>query len=304
MKNSFSQNDAAEIDVLWVVDNSESMADEQESIGLSFQSFINTLIASGVNYHIGVVSTDVGDGGVLNMGPNSTPVITPDTADATQVFLENVRVGVTGSRIEKGFATAALVVGKGNSWKPGRALKMPNPDFIRPEASLFIIMVSDEDDKSFGPVGYYRRLFESYKGAGNEARVSVSGIVVPDLTSCKSGIGVGTRYIDLAAQTGGIISSICDDFSDSLRKLSISAAGLRSAFELSSKANPDALVRNCTYSDGASVNDAFCVRVNGVTQSRISYAYDTDRNAVVFVGTAIPPAKADITIEYIERRLQ
>ena len=53
----------------------------------------------------------------------------------------------------------------------------PNQGFLREQASLFLIMVSDEDDKSYGPVAYYNRLFEGYKGPGNEALISVSAIV-------------------------------------------------------------------------------------------------------------------------------
>ena len=63
-------------------------------------------------------------------------------------------------------------------------------------------MVSDENDKSFGPVNY-RKLFEGYKGPGNESLISVSVIVGPPGSGCSSA-EAGDRYVDLASLTGGV----------------------------------------------------------------------------------------------------
>ena len=105
-----------------------------------------------------------------------------------------------------------------------------NAGFLRPDAALFLIMVSDEDDKSFGDVGYYRRLFENYKGPGFENRISVSAIVGPGPDGCSSTRGVadaGERYEELVADTGGISVSICDDFTRSLESLSITSEAVQ-----------------------------------------------------------------------------
>ena len=56
---------------------------------------------------------------------------------------------------------AALGVGIGQ-WNPGDAPAQLNVGFSD-DASLFIIMVSDEDDKSFGPVEYYKKLLNPTK---------------------------------------------------------------------------------------------------------------------------------------------
>ena len=117
--DEFLQNKAAAVDVLWVIDNSESMREEQQGIGADFQAFVRNLIDSAVDYHIGVISTDVAGGGRLHYGPSSIPFIHPEIGNADAVFAENVFVGTAGARQEKPFETTALALGKGGSWAPG-----------------------------------------------------------------------------------------------------------------------------------------------------------------------------------------
>ena len=49
-------------DILFVVDNSGSMADEQENLAQNFQAFIDGLNAGTGDYQLAVVSTDQGRG--------------------------------------------------------------------------------------------------------------------------------------------------------------------------------------------------------------------------------------------------
>ncbi len=302
----FTQNSAAEIDVLWVIDNSESMAQEQQGLGESFQSFIATLASSNVDYHIGVISTDPADEGFLHTGPSNVPYLTRDTPIADEVFLENVTVGINGARAEQGMATTAMALGKPGAWAPGDPVTPPNPTFLRDEAALFIIMVSDEEDNSYGPVDYYRRLFESYKGPGNEARISVSAIVGPasdDEQGCydamRGSAQPGARYIDLAGQTGGVFASICSDFNSSLENLSITAAGLKAIFQLTGRPNTNARL-DCP----GVASSAFCVRVNGTPvapgNAVDGYTFDKDKNAIVFGVHDVPPPEAKVTVAFQE----
>lgn len=302
----FKQNAAAKIDVLWVVDNSSSMAEEQASLGRSFQIFIDNLINSGVDYHIAVTSTDASDQGKLHKGGTNPAVIDPQISNPQATFLQNVTVGISGAREEKAFEAAAAALGKGMNWRPGEVAEFPpeNSDFVRDDAALFIIMVSDEDDSSFGPVDYYRRLFKSYKGPGNESQISVSAIVgdVGAQEGCSGEGGEaqpGFRYVELAGLTGGIWTSICSDFNESLAQLSISAAGLRSTFRLSQTPDLGALLP-C----GNLGQKAMCVRVNGQIiqegSDRNTWAYSSDMNAIVFGADVLPVAQSTIQVDYQE----
>ncbi|MEE2962510.1 MAG: hypothetical protein VYA34_17385 [Myxococcota bacterium] len=308
----FNQQSTAQIDILWVIDNSSSMAPYQAAIGNSFEAFIANLLESSVDYHIGVISTDTHDGGKLHVGSQQTKFLTKDLGkdEAKNIFLENVKVGNTGSPIEKAFESAATAIGKGLTWRPDQSPAPTDTEFFRPNAALYIIMVSDEDDKSFGSVSYYRKLFESYKGAGNEAIISVSAIVGDPGVGCQVTTGgvsgaaaPGERYIDLAAQTGGIFASICDDFSETLKELSLSATGLQSRFELNARPNPQARVQ-C----GDNSFNAFCVKVDNViiektgSDRSIGWSYSTPDNAIVFGPKSVPNPQSQITVKYQEQR--
>ncbi len=49
---------AAKMDILWVIDNSGSMKDEQEALRENFNSFITNFIKKGYDYRIAVITTD------------------------------------------------------------------------------------------------------------------------------------------------------------------------------------------------------------------------------------------------------
>ena len=69
--DAYNQEAASNIDVLWVVDNSGSMAQEQTNLKTNFPRFIEKLRAlpGGLpDVHIAVVSSDVGAGGTTISG--------------------------------------------------------------------------------------------------------------------------------------------------------------------------------------------------------------------------------------------
>lgn len=210
----YTQKEAARVDILWVVDNSGSMAAEQAKIAERFSEFFRQLIVSQVDYHIGVVTTDPGEDGALRTydGPTVTacdgcrfitkdvPCANPDVVttglgeqeiqqrlqdecQAQLVFRNMVTVGTGGSAFEEGFPQAARALGAAtvdpNTGFPTSDIPPENDGFIRPDASLYIVFVSDEDEgakQDGSPVRYYQRLFEGLKSAGNENLVSVSAI--------------------------------------------------------------------------------------------------------------------------------
>jgi hypothetical protein len=78
----------AEIDILWVVDNSCSMSDKQQKLADNFPVFLDWFLGSNIDYHIGVVSTDMSDTrhtGKLQPG-HSRLWIDPETPSPHQAF--------------------------------------------------------------------------------------------------------------------------------------------------------------------------------------------------------------------------
>ena len=109
--------------ILWVIDNSESMAAEQLKIADRFSAFFTQLLTSEVDYHIGVTTTDPDDRGVLRAYNGSAtgcancryltkdvPCNDPasvDTCESQAVFRDLIQAGTTGSAFEEGFVSAA-----------------------------------------------------------------------------------------------------------------------------------------------------------------------------------------------------
>ncbi len=211
----FDQKQAAEVDVLWMIDNSPSMEAEQKKIAERFNDFFNELLVSAVDYHIGVISSDAAEGGVLRAytgppvgGCNGCRFVTKDTpcdnpsvdisglsseqeiddklateCPAQLVFRNLAQTGSDGPPNEKGFLQAAQALGVADvdpaTGMPLNDVPTENAGFLRPEAALYIVFVSDEDEgekENGAPVRYYQRLFESLKGAGNENKVAVAAI--------------------------------------------------------------------------------------------------------------------------------
>ncbi len=161
-----------DIDILFVIDNSGSMAEEQASLASNFNRFINVLqnIEGGLpNVHIGVVSTDVGAGpfnisGCTGNGDNGTLQSAPRgacdaptgayisdiddgtgtrvknyTGDLADVFSCIARLGIDGCGFEQPFESLRRALNDSNPTNSG---------FLRPNAFLAVIIITDEDDCS------------------------------------------------------------------------------------------------------------------------------------------------------------
>jgi hypothetical protein len=118
----------------------------------------------------------------------------------------------------------------------------PNAGFIRPGAALAIIVVSNEDDSSFGTTDYYARVFSGLKGKGNENLVTFSviggtvpnGCVPPAETDFYGSLAEPAfRYSEVATKTGGVIGSICDtSFEQTLVRIAQALNTLKRVFPL------------------------------------------------------------------------
>lgn len=206
---TFQQLAAPKVDVLWVVDNSRSMAAEQEKIATEAAHFLLRLETMGLDYHIGVITTDPSSNGRLRAYSGATTgtcstcrfvssatgcaaaeaLLTEaeagtlttatlgDRCPSLSVFQQFIRAGTAGSTLERGFKQAAMALGLDVSSGVRGQVPPQNNDFLRPEADLMLLFVSDEDEglgAHDAPVHYFERLFGSLK-RGNQ-QVSISTI--------------------------------------------------------------------------------------------------------------------------------
>ena len=276
------------VDILWLIDNSGSMNDERSQLAGNFQNFLTTVQTSNTDFHIAVIATDQDLGAALHPSTDGTLIIDRNTPNANQEFGEMVtfpagRVRwVQGLQMMKKFlSTPALQQG-----------------FLRPNAALAVISLSDGDDQSFSTVGYYARYLREVKGQGNENIVSfstISGDVGTTPPGCQSQrdaqywgsrAEASYRFTEMARRTGGVVGSICDlSFENTLTQIAEALNTLRKIFPLSLKPDPSTIQVNV---NGAQIpRDA----TNGWT-------YVASVNAIEFLGTYVPPPAADIQIQY------
>ncbi len=334
--DTYAQQSASKVDVLWVVDNSGSMAPHQENLARNFQSFIDLFTRGAVDYRIAVTTTDTSvDKGQFKGSPK---IITPQSGNIATLFANNIRVGINGSPFETGLKAAQMALERQVQTNTPKLQQIEDcqykckdaaciqacpdqfpVDFMRPNAFLYLIFVSDDEDKSTpADLRYYYRAFETANSVGNDGMVTPAAIVpTPDNNAC--GVTVGTRYLELAAMTGGETGSICQtDFSTTLRKLATNAVGLKRKFALTLKPNLDTLevfirypcnsaedvTKQCvsvdrTACDGAAADatELVCTPKQGGPDG---WEYEPSTNVIFFAGESVPGLKAQIDIQYYQ----
>lgn len=261
-------------DVLFVVDDSSSMAEEQARLAGGFDAFVAALPENRADYQLGVVTTSVEDPAEAGLLVGGTlPAALPDIVER---FRAAVQVGTRGNRDEQGLEAARLAV------TPDR-----NPGFLRPQARLQIVVLSDEDDQSPGEVGAI--LGELAERAGEQGMV-VHGIVGDLPRGCASGTSAadaGARYVEAIDATGGIRESLCvEDYGPMLGRLALELSSRLEQFGLAAIPRPDTLRVDV---DGVRIPE------RGID----GWTFDPGDNAVVFHGWAIPADGSTIEVRYV-----
>ncbi len=308
------------IDILFVVDNSGSMAEEQAALARTLmrdecpiQDLLNVpegLVDPGPDmldelaslcglaqilaslqrdFHIGVITTDINacdnllgepqDGepafrpqrGCLQPVPETQQkVLTPDTPDLATAFVTLLTdVGTRGSAVERGLDAAEIFL-TGASWVSD-GCEGDRASFLRDDAELLVIFVSDEDDCSAAdanasfthvvstqcgedldpligndpalcysrageltPVAHYASTLRALKGEGREAWVRV-GIIAGVV-----GDGPDARA-DGCVDLGGVVENECFE-----------SGGLSNYTSAGNACDPDLLDGDaCCTADGA-----------------------------------------------------
>jgi hypothetical protein len=266
--DEFNQAGNRLIDVLWVIDNSCSMANKQDQVANSFLNFISYFARGDIDYRIAVTTTDIySDQGQLLGSPQ---VITPppQTPDPVTAFQANVHVGTGGNGDTRGLTAmqealdAQNLIAQNVLTQQSQCTAACNstdqtcqtdcvnqfsPQFMRPDAYLEVIVVTSSADDSFpgdsSPAGdaanYWERYLAQVKGVGNSSTVVFSAILgEPPQPPASCGAVVDSLDLEVAQLTGGVTGSICDaDFSTTLTNLAYNAAGLQRSFPLT--ATPD-----------------------------------------------------------------
>ncbi|HUU02600.1 MAG TPA: choice-of-anchor D domain-containing protein [Myxococcota bacterium] len=286
----FYQPSQVRSDVLFVVDCSGSMGDDQQNLADNFGAFINWAINLDVDFHLGVVATDVDNmnawsgtpprqitSGIL-VNTDSTPkIITSQTPDFIGRFQDNVRLGDSCSNHEAGLEGAWIALSE-----PFVSDPEANLGFLREDAKLYIIILSDEPDQSKGEPDFYVDFFKSIKGYRNTEMMAVSAICADEPPN--------GRYYYITQETGGIFESInTADWNTTLEALGFDAFAAIREFPLSRPADAGSLT--------VTIND------NPVPQASSEggadgWTYYPDTNTIYFGDDYVPDKGDKIEVDY------
>ncbi|MFT5434275.1 MAG: hypothetical protein ACI9OJ_004988 [Myxococcota bacterium] len=119
-----------------------------------------------------------------------------------------------------------------------------NMEFLRSDASLEIIFVSDENDVSAFSVSTYIDFFKALKGPKNTELLHAHAIVGDEGNCSGGGNGLdGARFREVADATGGLFQSICGlDWSQTLTAIFNQPFPHQTQFFLSRPAAPSSIV--------------------------------------------------------------
>lgn len=293
--DEFTQEGTEQVDILFVIDDSRSMASEQEKVAEGFGDFMAAFVDTDLDFQLGVTTTDLDDAhegaGRLVGDP---PYL--EIADDWQSLMGGrFRVGVEGSDKERGLEAA---------WRVLNGQDPHNDGFLRDEATLAIVFVSDENDcshegalteeapgsrcyeydQALVPVTDYISRFRSLKAG--QARVIASGIVGPDVQAGCDDTWPGHRYVTVAEHLDGHIGDICEsDYGEMLDAIGSKIVAPATIFPLAE----------------LPVEDSLEVEIDGEIVDRdpdTAWDYDLEDNSVRFDGVYVPPYGTTIKIRY------
>ncbi len=265
--DSWEQEEIPVLDILWVIDNSGSMASHQSNLSTNISYFMNNFIQLGVDYNMAVITTD---------RHNFAQIITNQDANAVTLLAQSVVTGTYGSGIERGIQMAYDSLSDSNYAGLGGV-------FFRQDAKLVVIFVSDEPDHSHATWTSYTSFFDQLKPAGNFIPF---GIIGDPPSGCGGGgwqgAMYGAGYFELIKHYGGSWYSICEtDWGTQLQSLG----------------NQVVTQSRFTLSESDPVEETINVFVDG-QQLEEGWSYDSASNQVVFEADYIPEPGETIRVEY------
>jgi hypothetical protein len=307
----FTQVSGQEVDVLFIVDDSGSMCEEQDKLAAGFDYFIQNAKVWNNDYHIGVISLNVVADpviGKLNYGdPKKMPRYLTPQQGTKEKFAEFTKLGCGGGPYCSGFSGACTDEQESGLQAAMVALSAPlttdtgvpcnsdadcksntsicsdanacpyycldgtcggwNKGFLRDNAQLEIVVLSDEEDQSPDKPAYYIDFLKNIKGYYNVNMMHFHSIVGQDPSTC-SEAEPGKRYLQVSDETNGVKGDICaSDYGPIMDDIGDVTFGLKVQFFLSRLANPSSI----------------SVKVNG-QQCTTGWTYDGNSNSIIFDG--------------------
>ena len=247
-------------DIFFAIDQSCSMDDDIAKLSGDFSNFINELSSYSTDWQVMAVTEDD--------GCSNTGVLTPSTPNYANTF----SAGVSGS---EGWLTEALLSIAANGVEETGPSDC-NTGFLREDALLHVILVSDEPEQSDVITGETWNVLADRMATakGSLAMTHISAVAGPVPGGCATA-DAGSGYYEAVNYTGGVFLSICSDWTSPSNLAMLAEASVnQNTFSLTHTPMPDSIA----------------VDVNGVVST--NWTYDSTSNAVVFSDPA--PGEGDV----------
>jgi hypothetical protein len=265
---------ATHLNILWVVDNSGSMASSQNNLANNFENFINQFADKpNLNFSMAITTTDVrahlqGYAWKDSIQALNSEQLNLNKNNFIQNFKSLIKVGTNGSAIEAGLEASKVFLNRYPDW------------IIDDNSYLIIVYVSDEEDQSPQEPIEYVNFLKSVRN-NNSHLVKTYSIVNKSVTYNHSSLANGYQRYDYVSQnTFGHSVDIFGNFYTALTGIGESIANLVDSFQLSQK--PD---RNLE------------VFIDDVLQID-TYQFIANENRIIFNSDSLPLSGQVIKVKY------
>jgi hypothetical protein len=241
----FVQPEGPEVDVLFAIDDSASMSEEHDRLVLAIPGFVAFADQRSARYQIGATTAheEGTTAGALRQCSGAPPIVTESygtPATRGMVLQCLVDPGTTGgSSDSSGLGAAKRAIAR--ALDPPKSID-PNAGFLRRDARLTIVAVSNKDDGSNHADDLLFDYLASIKGEHRPDLLRVYAIAGPLDSSCGTAAIPGQRYRQMVDRTGGTFLDICqNDWTPLVEQIGASMFEPLDRWTLTVRADPETL---------------------------------------------------------------
>lgn len=201
----YQLSEEGKVDIVWVIDNSGSMSSIQQSVIQNANLFIQEFTKiRGLDWRMSLLSTDLGEDPYLGM----PTVFDYNHPDPVTEFSQAVRrLGIDGDATERSFDP---IIKQLNA----------HPNFLRPNAYLVMIYVTDEEEQSNITASNFLNNLVARKGGRLGMIRAYGAISAKDLGCSGWNEYAGSPYEAVINATNGSVFGTCSaQFGAELAKL-------------------------------------------------------------------------------------
>ncbi|MCK6552569.1 choice-of-anchor D domain-containing protein, partial [Myxococcota bacterium] len=278
-----------ELDVLFVVDGSASMAAAIPRLRAASRGLVEVLDAAGADYHLAVTTADGRSttAGVLRHCASAPYVLTPafeDTAGRSDALDCALWVPAHSRATQAGLAAVARAVERALAPTPDDGtVPSPSASLLRTDVPLAVVIATNDEDQSIEAPAIVRDYLVAAKGRPDLVRVHA--IAGPLSGPCADGtpwVRPGVRYAELVTSTNGVYADVCAlELGPAMSEIAARSITPKTIYRLERAVDPRTLRVEL---DGAAIAE----------DPHDGWTFDLATNTVTLHGDAVPAPGATI----------